>query len=305
MTITGLSSDLYYMENPILVNITALTTNTNYINITLTNQNDGLNPIISNTLRLYPNVSNEIINLDLSEYIKGNFPRPQHPTSPINDDPINTNYVKFSINFTEVLTNGSSASITTLIKTFLRGGTFSQSNNITAQVGDVLKETDNILVWGSLPRRKYYIDASKRIYSTNIIPDAEVYRMKELGCDPFYVRFRNTKGGYSYWYFPTYEISRKIKSDGFVNKTPISDSFSLGNNIEIKYNCESKIKEENYALARALMSSSEIHAYDKFGVEWALVEIQGGKFQENNFDSITELNATFGVPITKRETVLW
>jgi len=155
MIVTGLESDLYYINNPILIRITGLNSEVNYIDLQVFNLNDTNNTIASNTLRIYPNLNNQIIDFDLSEVIKANFPRPKHPIGTLpNGTAIQTNYVRFSLNMQQRLTGGGSGVSFSLTKTYLRAGKDTQELNFTTNVGAVLKEGSKILIWGGLPGKQ-------------------------------------------------------------------------------------------------------------------------------------------------------
>jgi len=306
MIVTGIESDLYYINNPILINIKALDSRVNYLDMSISNINDSNNIIVSNSLRIYPNTNKEIIDFNLSEVIKANFPRPKHPiTTLANGTAINTNYVRFLINIQQRLTTGGDGVLYSAYKTFLRGGKDEQSLNVTASVGDTLKEGDNILIWGGLPVSRYYIDGNKKIAISNIILATEIKQMKPIGCEPFYVRFLNSKGGYSFWYFPVWEKEKKTKSVGYVDRSRPRDGFSLGFESTHTVKAESKIRRENFELAEALISSPEVHVYNKYGNTWSRIELKDGSFSRNTYEDVTDFNVNFNVKLTNDERLIW
>lgn len=306
MIITGIESDLYYINNPILLKITNLDPLLNFLELSVTNLNDPTDTITSNVLRVYPNLNNEIIDFPLDEVIKANFTRPTHPTATLsNGSPIETNYIRFRISIQQILTNGNSGASFIKNYTFLRGGKESQGSNITASVGDVLKETDKLLVWGGLPFAKYYIDSDKKIAVTKVIPSDEIQQMKQIGCNPFYVRFLNSKGGYSFWYFPVWEQEKKTKSSGHVDNYRPKNGFSLGFETTHTVKAESKIRREYFALAEALISSPEVYVYNKYGNTWSRIELKEGSFSRNTYEDVTDFNVQFNVKLSNDERLVW
>ena len=306
MIVTGLESDLYYINNPILINIKELDPELNYVDLVLFNINDVLNRISSNTLRIYSNLNNEIIDFDLSEAIKANFPRPEHPLGTLgNGSEINTNYVRFRMTFQELRVIGTAGDIVGINKTFLRGGEDTQGLNVTTNVGAVLKEGSKILIWGGLPVSKYYIDENKKISITNFIPEIEIQQIKTVGCDPFYVRFLNSKGGYSFWLFPVWEKEKKTKSAGFIERQRPLNSFSLGFESTHTVKAESKIRREHFEIAESLITSQEIHVYDRYGNTWAKIEIKDGGFSRNTYEDITDFNVSFNANLSNDERLIW
>jgi len=306
MIVTGLESDLYYIDNPILINITDLDVNVNYLTIDLFNINDPLNVIAINELRIYPDTNLLIKDFDFSEVIKANFARPHHPTTILpNDSVIGTNYVRFNININQIRNNGTRGVQYTANKTFLRGGKDTQELNVTASVGDVLKESAKILVWDGLPVSKYYINADKKIAFTNVIPEAEIQQMKTIGCDPFYVRFLNSQGGYSVWYFPVWDQDKKTKSVGFIERQRPLDSFSLGFESTHIVKAESKLRREHFETAEALIDSKEVHVYNRYGNTWAKIELKDGNFNRNTYEDVTDFNVSFNANLSKDGRLIW
>jgi len=305
MIVTGLESDLYYIDNPILINITDLEFNVTYFTIGLFNINDPLNVIAINELPIYPYTNLLIKDFDFSEVIKANFARPHHPTTTLpNDSVIGTNYVRFTIDIKQRI-NGTIVGQYTANKTFLRGGKDTQELNVTASVGDVLKESAKILVWDGLPVSKYYINADKKIAVTNVITEAEIQQMKTVGCDPFYVRFLNSKGGYSFWYFPVWDKDKKTKSVGFIERQRPLDSFSLGFESTHIVKAESKLRREHFETAEALIDSKEVHVYNRYGNSWAKIELKDGNFNRNTYEDVTDFNVSFNANLSKDARLIW
>lgn len=306
MTVTGIAGDLYYINNPILITIRNLAPNTVYLNLWVANLDSGA-VVGSKALRIYPNTNNEVIDLDLSEVLKANFTRPIHPTSTLNNGlPIQTNYIRFNILIQEIVTGGVALPNSfSQNKTFLRGGRDSQEINISGNVGEDLKVTPKHLSWGGLPFLKYYIDSNKRIAITNAISGSDVKQMRLIGCDPFYIRFLNSKGGYSFWLFPVWEQIKKTKSEGYVKRKRSNNSFSLGYSPEDTVKAESRIKREDYGIAESLIESQEIYVYNKFGAMWSRIELKDSQFVKNTYEDIAELNVEFNLNFNNDPRLIW
>lgn len=307
MTVTGISGNLYYINNPILIDIKDLAPQTEYLEIWLTNQTLA-GSITTIPVRLYPNVNKEIIDYDLAELVKANFPRPKHPTGTIgNNTSIGTNYTRFNILIYQYGASGNQIENDSYSqsRTFLRGGEDSQRVNVSGNVGDVLADTDKLLLWGGLPISKYFINSNREIAVTTNISGSEIQQMKVIGYDPFYIRFLNKKGGYSYWLFPVWEKSKKTKSEGFVKRSRANDSFSLGYTTDHTIKAESRIRKEHYRLAESLVSSQEIHVYNRYGMQWAKIAIKDTTFVENTYEDIAELNVEFELNFNHNERLIW
>lgn len=302
MKILGLGSDLYYINNQIWIDLIEIQQSAKWINISLSNINDPSQTVVAiKPLRLYNFGST--VEYDLSDVIKGNFTEPHYPANILNDEPIGTNYVRFQITFTEILINNTAGASITIIKTFLRGGFAAQTSNINSGIMSILQYNGKIPRWGFYPVRKFWINADKKIVSTNIIPDSETIDMPVIGCLPLYLRFLNEFGGYSYWMFETESKIQKTKTYDIIESR--TGSYHLGVEVDYGLEGESRIRREFFPLIKGLMKSPEIYAYNQYFKEWANVSIADHTFTENNFEDLQKVSIRLNVKTTEKPAVIW
>lgn len=304
MIVTGLNTNRFLAGNPIPVNL-SLSSGTfesgNYITMNITRlSTHGEDAIVLPPTKLYPAPSG--LEIDLAPYIKGLLPYPYVPGSSY-QDPI-PNYQNFNITFSENQTDTSNAFLN---KTFIRG--FKREQSLTAMtlsINTELYPTDKIPVWQGYPAVRTWLDASSTIRSTEVIESQYSKQMKApTNCDPFYVRFLNSLGGYSYWMFNAWDWSTKTKDVGVIERNASQDNRSLGFSEQNTVTVDSRVKREFFPLIRDMIASPVIQVYDKFGMPWKKIELKGQAITESNYEDMIEVTATFDLMIGNKPEVTW
>ena len=98
---------------------------------------------------------------------------------------------------------------------------------------------------------------------------------------------------------------KKTKSSGYVDRIRPRDGFSLGYEATHTVKAESKIRREYFDVAEALIDSSEVHVYNKYGVTWAKIEVKDGSFNRNTYEDVTDFNVQFNIKLSKDGRVIW
>lgn len=308
MIVSGLNSNRYLVGNPIPVTISlesdALFEISSYIDMTITKiaTHEGDVTYTLPVIRLHPSANG--LTIDLSPYIKGLMPSPYIPySSYINPIP---NYQRFNIGFSETQTNTSNSFLS---KTFIRG--FKREDNPYATnlaVNDQLNPCDKIPVWGPYPSARFWINASSEIESTVVVEDVYVKQMKiPTACNPFYVRFLNSLGGYSFWMFNSWDWNTKSKEEGVIERTTFLDNYSLGFTETNTVNVDTRVKREFYPLIKDLLVSPVIQVYQQFSTTrtWVKIELKGDSIIENNYEDLIEVSLTFDLYLGNKPSVLW
>lgn len=306
MIVTGLNSNRYLIGNPIPVNMKleddALFDITSYIEMTITKvaTHTGDTTYTLPVIRLHPSPSG--LTIDLAPYLKGLMPSPYIPTTSYTN-PV-PNYQRFSITLSETQTETSN---TFLSKTFIRGFKRTKSNSgLTLSINENLYPTDKIPVWGAYPTARFWIDESSQIQSTTVVTDSYIKQMKvPTSCNPFYVRFLNSLGGYSFWMFNAWDWETKSDDVGVIENTTTMNNKSLGFNEENMVTVDSRVKREFYPLIRDLLVSPVIQVYDQFDMDWLKIELNGKSITENNYDDMLEVNLTFDLMLNNKPSVIW
>lgn len=306
MIVTGLNSNRFLIGNPIPITLSleggALFNVASYIEMTITKTATHVGDVTYTlpVIRLHPSPSG--LTIDLSPYIKGLMPKPYIPTTSYTN-PV-PNYQRFNITFNETQTGTSNVFLS---KTFIRGFKRYKSNSaITLNIGEELNPVDKIPQWGSYPIARFWIDTESQIQSTSVVDAQYVRQMKvPTACNPFYVRFLNSKGGYSFWMFNSWEWNGKSKDLGVIEKTINIDNNSLGFIEENMVNADTRVKREFYPLMRDLLVSPVIQVHNQFEMDWLKIEIKPETFKENNYEDMTEVTLTFDLMLNINPGVIW
>ena len=261
MEVTGLNRDRYLINNPIWVEVREIPSEAIYVSTTITRLNTDGTEIPENaptTLRLHS--INGVLYFDLSEGIKAFFPVPDYRNTGSNNTPIGHNYQKARVTFKATSQTGIIVEEIQFTRTYIRGGKDGPGFNLSLAQGEVLKESTRIPRWGTYPVRKYWLNDLNEIVSSGIIAETETDVRRVVGCNPIYFRFLNTSGGYSYWLFENWELSKSAKKAQRIESRDLD--YSLGAEISFQLEVEGRIEKEYYRTVRALLQSPEIYVRD-------------------------------------------
>lgn len=302
MTVSGLNSDNFLSGNPLPITITPDTVFSigDYVNVTIIRLVTHPGDIETSypPIRLY--VQTTGVTVDLMPYIKGMMPYPYIPTTTYQDPVPNTQ------NFTIIFSASIGGGDIFFNKTVVRGFKRTKSNSgLTVTNGTILKESDRIPVWGAYPTAKFTLTASQIIPSTILDPE-DLRQMKiPIACNPFYVRFLNTLGGYSFWMFNAWEWDTKSKPSGMIEKTTDINNVSLGFKETNEVKVDTRVRREFFGVIRALVVSPVVQVYDQFDMDWLKIELKDTSFNENNYEDMQEFSCTFDLMLNTSPEVLW
>jgi hypothetical protein len=305
MIVTGLNTNRFLAGNPIPVNLSLAsgsfeTGSFITMNITRLSTHGGELPVVMPPTILYPSPSG--LTIDLSPYIKGLLPYPYVPNSSY-QDPV-PNYQNFNITFSENQTDTSNAFLN---KTFIRG--FRREESLTAMtlaINEQLNPSDKIPMWIGYPSARFWIDSSSTIKVTEVVESQYSKQMRTpTNCDPFYLRFLNSLGGYSFWMFNAWDWSTKTTGVGVIERTAATNNRSLGFKEDNTVTVDTRVKREFFPLIRDLIASPVVQVYDKFGVPWKKIELKGQSITESNYEDMIEVSATFDLMLGNKPEVIW
>lgn len=249
---------------------------------------------------LYPSAKG--ISIDLSPYIKGLMPNPYVPASSY-QNPV-PNYQRFTVTVEETQSNTSQ---TFTNKTFIRGFERTKSNSpITLPVGTTLNNAERIPIWGSYPRARFYIASNNNIQVQTVIDTQYTKQMKvPATCNPFYVRFLNSLGGYSFWLFNSWEWETKGDPVGVIKNDVGINNRSLGFTEENTVTVDTRVKREFYGMMRDLCVSPVVQVYNQFDMEWLKIELQGSSFSTSNYEDLQEPTFKFDLMLGVNPQAIW
>src|SRR5690606_5169121 len=296
MTVTGLNSDLYYSDNPNYITFSQINVKTKYIEYFP--QDGGVDPI-----QIYTAGRSEI-SVDIAEFVKLLFPDVTHNTDYTTLTPfaVANNWLKVSFIIKEVYKSGQEVYAPTLTKTFARGGNRTYTSNQRTAVKTALIPTDTIPQWGGYPIDYYYFDTSKQIFKSNVIPPTIKEIRKVKGCEPLYVKFRNSKAGYSYWLFESWEQEYQNKNLGTMEQR--ISLIDLGNENETTITAISKVPSRYFTIIRDLISSGEIYIY-KGNTIWERVTSDNNKASQNLFNQNEKVKIKLQTHHRYNPSLLW
>lgn len=257
MSVAGISSNGLLIDNDIILRATLNSPDVaNYFTISVYNLTTGIN---AENFRFYSSINNSI-SVNISPILKSTFNKPEHNTNYGVADTTETNNsnqirVIVSINYTDGETTGNIFSNQT--RNYIRGGKRTLNTNIRIPIGTKLRTSTLVPVWPGYPTSSYEIASDWFITRKTIFTEIEQLRSKT--CDPVYIKFLNSLGGYSYWLFETSTFEESNDNLGVIsNYGSITD---LGNDVEFNLTVQSKVPERYISYISDLISSPEIYRY--------------------------------------------
>jgi len=305
MIVQGLNNNRYLVNNPIWVDITGAGAKVQLNFTSLAEELANYNVFTYYTF-------GGGTQIDVSEIVKALFPEPNHPTGLINGQVVPGN----AINQTLTFTSGSSSS--SFPKTFIRGGNDTMSTNQFLQANSVLKESEKIPVWQGYPSAKYQLNSNNQVVFYNILANAEIDRRKVVTCEPVFLRFRNSRGGYSFWLFEEWEMSEKTKQTERIDRR--GNPLDLGLDTEWELSTKTRVEREYNATLSALLKSPEVYAYNlgdvlnsrgsgdagsKITAQWTRIYNNGGSMKWNPYEQMNEYSFKFDLLFKNKTTLTW
>lgn len=272
-TIEGLSSNNYYINNPIMIGLKS-TALGGYFIVRFTDNTTGITT--SNFIAQQDPTGRAV--LDISGVIKSIFSYPKcesmYDIAPVPHNGCDNVTIRaYHSSYT------STAAV--LTKNFLRGGNRTQNTNQAAGATGIFLQTGNVVpVWSGYPVDATYFNTDGKLYhySLNNIPSTIIDNRRVKGCSSVYMRFLNQRGGYSYWLFETGEETETntplggfIKF-GYLNRpsalpsgnVPKTGVVDLGNEVDTKFAAIGKVPKQYIDLIRDLIVSPEVYYLNEF-----------------------------------------
>lgn len=259
--VNGLDENNYYIDNDVYIVVSPENNGVSmYTNITVIDLQNQKRI----TSRMYF-FNNNTLTFDLAIVIKGlmDAPKANFDYSDLTPYPINTNYGIYRIELTryykpensEIITAGAVVSVN---KTFIRGGVIDQVNNISAIENVPLRNSEKLPIWNGYPTAEYRLINGEILQYNDLTNVNKEYR-PDPGCNAYYFKFKNRKGGYSYWMFNKAKEDISASNIGYSNNYGVINDF--GSNIDVINEVSSKFPYAFKDLAFDLLTSSETYLY--------------------------------------------
>lgn len=300
--VIGLENDNYYIDNDIYLKVSASNTGvSNYLDVSVT---DLQNQQSVNSRMYYFN--NNTLTFDLSIMIKALMRKPQanFNYSELTPYAINTNYGRYKVQLTRYRTPENSNVVSAdadieLNRTFIRGGVIDQAHNITAIENVPLRNCERLPVWQGYPTAEYRLVNGEILQYNDLTNVLKEFR-PQPDCNAYYFKFKNKKGGYSYWMF------NKSKFDTIANNVGYSDVYGeitdFGSNISRTNEVSGKIPYAFKGLAYDLLTSSETYLYEGDS-KWTRVIQKSNKITDNTNKRVFDVTFKFDKIINYNPTI--
>jgi len=290
MTITGLENNYYLFNNTVQVVVNGFgLTNIKYLEVIATNTYNSK----AMSLRFYP-LNNEFT-FDISPMVKSTFDYPN------NDLLKNLNNIIFDFNAVDEL---DVIETTSIDKYFIRGGNFKgfypnevvKNNYINQGLNIPLNYiVKKIPTWLYIGFDTHFINASN-VFEEFTVTDATNFEALEVPCNGKLVKFLNSLGTYSYWFFDAYEITRKTKTLDLIKITPYdftdNNFFDLGVTVESEIELRTQVPERYADLMLHLIISSEIYIIENDD-SLTRLKLKSDSFVYNVIDKIFDYKIKF------------
>lgn len=291
MTVTGLESNGYLINNPIIVEVTSL--DIVRLEVSFYNEQNGKSVTLPN---LYPEPTNQKVIFSIDKIIKGLFTLPLANEDYLPSTPIilsnNTN--KIIITLTAYI-NGGATEVTTINKTFIRGGLYNDLTNQRLPSNKAITITDATPVFAGYPFALYYINSDYKVAKVNsgsLSPiQVPIEYIREKSCNGKYLKFLNSKGAYSYWLFDNFEEETNSANLGIVNNG--FNRKDLGTTYENSFKVFGKIQDRFYPLMRDLILSPDILEWQKETQTWKKIYSDGNKWVRNGAKTSYKIDYKF------------
>lgn len=291
MTVKGLENNAYLINNPIIIDLIGNSNDVRHFDLAI--RNITRNTFSSLTLDTPPGKSE--MKYNISPVIKSLFSKPNNTTV--------SNINLFEIQSVARNNEGVVGSNVVVRKSFIRGGEDTDKTNLYMNNGDLCLPADKIPYW-----RGKQVDYSSVLYLPNggaaIITRFELgihgEMMKSRSCDGAYIRFLNSRGGYSYWYFEGKKKNKKTKTLG-----RIGDLYprSLGSEFESEYELFSKVPRRYYPLMDDLIASPEIYIQQED--HWERLNSESNTTTFDNTSRSTDVKLKFKTFSNYNPVITW
>jgi hypothetical protein len=304
LSVQGLVGNGYLINNDIVVKLTigATTGIVSHFAIKLENLTTGVSTDVFDLVPL-----NSSVTLNISPMVKAIFKEPLHSTDYIGTTISNVNSNQYRITLAvHYIEDGEFESITSVfVRNMIRGGKREQSTtNFTVPIGWNLRTTDLIPVWAGYPTSKYSVNTDYFIKREVTFTDYEQMRIKT--CDPIYVKFLNSLGGYSYWLFEGYTKDESNDNIGIIQGyNAIKD---LGNTLDFNIQLYSKVPKRYITIMQDLISSPEIYLFrnnQPVSKAWERISSNNNKYELKPTKDVYEVKLKFKRYYSYNPSLIW
>ena len=209
------------------------------------------------------------------------------------------NFINMSI------TVGSDLEFTsfTITKCFIRGGNRTNDTNQTQSPNINLRISERLPVWSGYPISDEYTEEYVvKSRSVSLAEKVDYRRIK--GCNNYYLKFSNQKGGYSYWLFESFSEKESAASLGF-NAYPEGGLINLGSETKYDFRLYSKIPSEYVNYAKDMIVSCGIYLYDENTASWKTAFMKSNSIEYDNIKKVYAVTISLELHYRFNPSLLW
>lgn len=293
-----------YINNPILVDFNLTTPNSTVLRYEMRITNAATQYI--QYFKFSPDLDGQLT-VDISAAVKTMFKAPKHNTGVGANE--NSGREVFNFLFTVVFRvpgflqdQYSFSSVVNQV--FFRGGKRGQHFNIPVIFNSILRSSDKIPVWSGYPALEYTAGNSFNIFQSIPSP-AVTEQMKVKGCNPVYLKYMNSLGGYSFWLFEGENETTSTDNGGYSNS--LTNVIDFGNSSEQEIELYSKVPARYHGLMLDLIDSPEIYIYNPtlVGEQYFRVVNSNNDMERGNFKKVYEVKFKFKRVTNYNAQILW
>lgn len=314
-TITGLEAEIYFINNPIWTEINT----------------DGVKVIVRVTYQakqytLTFDVFDGRVVFDVAIIAKVLMPLPRFDNIYFSPS-LNLNFIRdVYFQFLKIDNEGNLIGIDQMDRTFIRGG-LPFGNNIPVSVGAALIESTTVPVWNGYPSLFAFVNENNEIQHQPL-PPAEITDVRrERTCGGVYLSWLNSKGGYSFWLFETWELAQKAgKSDlidTYDNGFLYQGFQTTGNETDYSIQVKTIVPNKYFNHISSLVNSPDVWVYNLESlmgyyesllnpdippinnVMWKRIMNNGNTFNWKSDDIQKEVSLSFNIERSENRQLVW
>lgn len=260
MILYNFGANNYFINNDLWVTIYDFTNPSQFINLKVTNTTNGkFYEII-----LYPNYTTGEYTVNFIKPVRALFDAPNHLSNPLNTK---ATFV-FELKSTPI--GNFPIETSTITRRFFRGGQEKEGQNSNSLNPNTAMFIGDVYGYAGFDKY-HFLDLTSNIVkqtTTNLLPiDSCAYKM---------IKFLNSKGGYQFYAFESFEIRKKTKPLKNIAKYPknVANAFrntnfqSLGVEANREIELFTETSQEKQLIIDELISSFDVLMYDQIGNFW-------------------------------------
>lgn len=289
-----------YINNPIVIDFRENTPDITVVRYELRITNASTQ--FAQTFRFSPNLDGTL-KIDISPLIKSMFKKPKHNegVGPIDNSAREVFNLNFTCLFNTPTENNRTSTAISNNKVFFRGGIRGQKFNVLVISDGILRSSDKLPVWPGYPTLEYSVGDNYNITQSIPGPLSNTEQMKVKGCNPVYLKYLNSKGGYSNWLFEGQNETMDTTNSGHSNS--IFGIVDFGNETDFEVELYSKVPARYHGLMLDLIDSPEIYIFS--GGEYIRVINSNNKMERGNFKKVYEVKFNFKRLTNYNAQTLW